>query len=125
MESQQTQDPMNALLSEFSTRLTEIEEKQRLLKDRILLIGQNLLTTKENYEKQTSDFRNQIKQLDQDVKVMKQFIKRITETLDEFARKSDLEILARQAKMFQPLELARIQDVREIVREELKNHKKE
>ena len=125
MESQQTQDPMNALLSEFSTRLTEIEEKQRLLKDRILLIGQNLLTTKENYEKQTSDFRNQIKQLDQDVKVMKQFIKRITETLDEFARKSDFQILARQAKMFQPLELARIQDVREIVREELKNHKKE
>ena len=44
-EQIQPQDPINALLSEFGTRLNEVEEKQRLIKDRILLIGENLIST--------------------------------------------------------------------------------
>ena len=40
-------DPAKALLLEFGTRLNEIEEKQRLIRDRVLLIGENLISTKE------------------------------------------------------------------------------
>jgi hypothetical protein len=49
---QTPQDPTTALLSEFGTRLNEVEEKQRLIKDRILLVGENLISTKERIEKQ-------------------------------------------------------------------------
>ena len=40
--------------------------------------------------------------------------------MGNLARKSELEILGRQAKMFQPLEFARIEDVKKIIKEELK-----
>ena len=113
------QDPTTALLSEFGTRLTEIEEKQRLIKDRLLLIGENLISTKEDIEKQNLEFKKHIKQIEFEMKSLKQISKRIVEELGNFARKPELEILSRQAKMFQPLEFARIQDVESIVKEEI------
>ena len=114
------QDPTTALLTEFGTRLTEVEEKQRLIKDRVLLIGENLISTKEDIEKQNLKFKKQIKQVEFEIKSLKQITKRIVRELGNFARKPEVEILERQVKMFQPLEFARIQDVQRIVQEELK-----
>lgn len=122
MEEQQ--EPISALLSEFGTRLNEIEEKQRLVKDRILLIGENLVSTKEEYDKQILEFKRQINEMGLEIKSIKQLNKRIVSELDNFARKTELEILNRQAKIFQPLEFARIKDVRNIVQEELSKLKK-
>ena len=115
------QDPTTALLSEFGTRLTEIEEKQRLIKDRLLLIGENLISTKEGIEEQNLEFKNQLKQTTFEIKSLKQITKRIVNELENFARKPELETLQRQMKMFQPLEFARIQDVEEIIKREAKN----
>ena len=42
---EQQSEPVSMLLAEFATRLNEIEEKQRLAKDRILLIGENLVSS--------------------------------------------------------------------------------
>ena len=58
------QDPVAGLLSEFGTRLNELEEKQRLLKDRTLLIGENLISTKEDFEKDIFDLKKQINNID-------------------------------------------------------------
>jgi len=123
-EPQQTQDPINAFLGEFGTRLNELEEKQRLIKDRLLLVGGNLISTKEDNEKQFLDFKKQISQIDSEVKSLKHLSKRIVQELENFARKPELEILERQFKMFQPLEVARIKDVKRIVKQELKKSKK-
>ena len=106
------QDPINSLLGEFSTRLNEIEEKQRLIKDRILLIGENLISTKEDSLKQ--DF---------EIRTLKQLMTRVVNELPNLARKSELEILENQAKIFQPLEFARIKDVQDIVRKEVNKRK--
>ena len=65
-------------------KLRDVEEKQNILKDRLLLIGQNLIDTKE----ETSDKINEIKK-------------------DVDSLKDDVEILKKQAKMFQPLEFVR------------------
>tara|TARA_Y100000034_G_scaffold97974_1_gene119824 strand:+ start:2205 stop:2594 length:390 start_codon:yes stop_codon:yes gene_type:complete len=115
------QDPTTALLSEFGTRLTEIEEKQRLIKDRLLLIGENLISTKEDIEEQNLEFKKQIKQSTFEIKSLKQITTRIVSELENFARKPELETLQRQMKMFEPLEFARIQDVEDIIRREAKD----
>jgi len=119
MEEQTQQDPFNAFVSEIGTRLNEIEEKQRLIKDRILLVGENLISTKENYEKDYSEFKKQIKNIEFEIKSLKQLNKRIINELDNFARKSELEILQRQTQIFQPLKFARIEDVQKIVKKEI------
>ena len=110
---------ISSLLSEFGTRLNEIEEKQRLLKDRLLLVGENLVSTKEEYEKKDFEFRKKISEMDTDVKSLKQLTKRIISELENFARKEEFMILERQIKMFQPLEFARMKDINLIVQKEM------
>jgi len=114
-----SQDPVNTIITEFGTRLSEIEEKQRLIKDRVLLVGENLISTKEDIEKQNLEFKKQISELQAEIKLIKQITKRVINELQNFARKPELEILERQIKMFQPLELARIKDVKDIINQEI------
>ncbi len=123
MAEPQTYDPVNSLLIEFGTRLNETEEKQKLLKDRTLLIGENLISTKEEHEKQFSELKKQIFQIDLEIKEIKRLNKRIVNEIENFARKSELEILERQMKMFEPLNFARIEDVKDIIKEILKKEK--
>ena len=123
-EQFQQQDPINALLSEFGTRLNETEEKQRLIKDRILLIGENLISTKEDSLKQDSEIKKQIKQINFELESLKQLITRIINEMPNFARIIELEILERQMKMFQPLESTTIHDVKRIVQDELRKSNK-
>jgi hypothetical protein len=120
----ESQESVSALLSEFGTRLNEVEEKQRLIKDRVLLIGENLISTKEQYEKELGEFRKQISDITSDLKSIKQLNKRIVDELENYARKTEVEIVERQIKMFQPLEFARIQDIKNLVQKELNNLKK-
>jgi hypothetical protein len=124
MENQQT-DPISALMSDFNTRLNEIEEKQRLIKDRTLLIGENLISTKEEFIQQNKEMNKQLKQITSDLETFKKLVNRIAEETNNFAKKSEFSILEHQAKIFQPLEFARIQDITKIVQEEIeKNLKK-
>jgi len=116
---QSPQDPTTALLSEFGTRLNEVEEKQRLIKDRILLVGENLISTKEEIEKQDLENKTRINQIEFEIKTIKQLLKRIINEIQNFTRKSEVEILERQIKMFEPLEFARFKDIENIVRQEL------
>ena len=121
---QSPQDPATALLSEFGTRINEVEEKQRLIKDRILLIGENLISTKEEIEKQDAIFKKELKEVQYELKIIKQLTKRIVNELQNFARKSEIEILQRQAKMFQPLEFVRLKEIEDIVKKEITKQKK-
>jgi len=120
----QALDPTTALLSEFGTRLNEVEEKQRLIKDRILLIGENLISTKEDIEKENSEVKKEISQMGSELKTIKQLTKRIINELQNFARKSEVKILERQSKIFEPLEFARYKDIENLVKQEIKKQKK-
>ena len=102
------------------TRIIEIEEKLRLIKDRALLIGENLISTKEEQENENQLLKKKIKQLEDDIRLLKQLNQRVIYELQNLARKSDVEILKKQFKMFEPLEIARIKDVKRIVKEEVK-----
>jgi len=123
-EQTQIQDPITSLLTEFGTRLNEIEEKQRLVKDRVLLIGENLVASKEEVDKETIEIKKQLSQIDFEIKSIKQLNKRIISELNNFARKSEVEILERQFKMLEPLGAPRIKEIRKIVIEEINNLKK-
>jgi len=120
---QSPQDPTTALLSEFGTRLNEVEEKQRLIKDRILLIGENLISTKEEIEKQDLENKRKINKIDFEIKTIKQLTKRIINEIQNFARKSEVEILEKQTKMFEPLEFARFKDIEKLVKQQLNKQK--
>jgi len=124
MKQQPIKDPITNLLAEFSARLNETEEKQRLVKDRILLIGENLISTKEESVKQELEFKKQINELSDGIKEIKQLNSRILNELANFARKTEVRVLERQMKMFEPLKLARLEDVEKLVKKEVEKQTK-
>ncbi len=100
---------------ESNVRIRDIEEKTRLLKDRVLLIGNNLVETREKYNKDISSLKSDLELLKKDIKKIKDNMQRIYEETESFARKDDLAILERQFKMFEPLKLARTEDAKKML----------
>ncbi len=91
----------------INTRIRSLEEKQRILKDRLLLIGENLIETKEKTHEEILELKKEIEIIQQNITRMKSFLETASAEFSQFARKEDLEILSKQAKMFQPLEFVR------------------
>ena len=107
----------NQYFTETSTKVRDLEEKQRIIKDRILLIGQNLIEMKEDVHIAFLDIKKDIEIMKRDIERLKSFFETASGEFSKFAKKEELEILSRQAKMFQPLELVTRRDL-----EKLKNN---
>ncbi|MFH1801729.1 MAG: hypothetical protein ABH804_02780 [archaeon] len=86
-------------------KLRDLEEKQRILKDRMILIGKNLIETKEKTEQTILEIKREIEILKTNMERLISFLEITSKEFSKFARKEDLEILAKQAKMFQPLKI--------------------
>ncbi len=92
-------------MMDFNTKIRDLEEKQRVLKDRLLLIGQNLIEVKEKNTQNFLEIKKELEIIKQNMERLMSFLEMISVEFSKFARKEDLEILAKQAKMFRPLEL--------------------
>ena len=95
---------------ETNSKLKDLEEKQRILKDRLLLIGQNLIETKEETSQKILEIKKDINIIKQNMERTISFLEMASSEFSKFARKEDLEILSKQAKMFQPLKFIKKQD---------------
>ena len=91
-----------SLASELNIKLRDLEEKHRLLKERTLLIGQNLVESKEGMNKELVQLRIEVEEMKQNMEKIKSSLLRFLEEIDKRARKSELDILTKQMKMFQP-----------------------
>jgi seryl-tRNA synthetase len=123
MVEEQAQD-FSALFTEFNTILRDLEEKQDILKDRTLLIGRNLIQTKEESEGKFSEIRKDIESLRQDINSIKTAMETVSSQIQNFARKDELATLYRHAKIFDPLKFATIEDVEKIIKQKLVDTKK-
>jgi len=104
MVDEQIGDDYYELFTNASVRIRDLEEKQNVLKDRLLLIGKNFLSTKEETHEKVIEIKKDVETMKHDIERIKSFIESISNEMSKFAKKDDLEILAKQAKMFQPLE---------------------
>jgi archaellum component FlaC len=101
---------------EINTKIRDLEEKQRNLKDRVILIGKNFIETREELDKKILEIKKNLEELNQTTERIKSLVETISGEFSKFARREDVEILSKQAKMFQPLEFVLKSDL-----EKLKN----
>ncbi|MFH1311199.1 MAG: hypothetical protein ABIH65_02230 [Nanoarchaeota archaeon] len=97
----------NQFLWDINTKIRDLEEKNRMLKDRLLLIGQNLVEIKEKTNSDILELKKDIEIIKTNMGRVVSFLETASQEFSKFARKEDLEILSKQAKMFQPLKLIR------------------
>lgn len=89
-------------MPDVNTKLRDLEEKQRVLKNQMLLIGKNLIETREKVTKDFLDIKKEIETLKENMERLTSFLDMASEEFPKFARKNDVEILAKQVRMFQP-----------------------
>src|SRR3989338_2483540 len=109
---------------EVAIKLRDLEQGQKLMKDRVLLIGKNLIEFEEKSSAEITEIKKEVQEMKTDVKRIKSIIESLSEEVSKSARKEELAILSRQYKMFEPLNYARIEDVEEIIDEKLGKGKK-
>ena len=90
---------------EVNTKIRDLEEKQRIQKDRLLLIGKNFIENKEETNEKILEIKKDIEEMKQTLERTRSILETISGEFSKFARKEDLEILSKQAKMFQPIKL--------------------
>jgi predicted nucleic acid-binding Zn-ribbon protein len=102
---QYSQDPL-------IERMQSIEEKQRLLKDRMVLISQNLIDFKEKQDQEITEIKKNLSETMKKITRIVSIMETISSETENFAKKSDMEILKKQAKIFQPLEFIRKEELK-------------
>ena len=105
----------NSYLEEVNGKLRDLEEKQNLTRDRVLLIGKNLIDTREKTKEEISDLKLEISELRRDFAKLKDLLQNIADDLEELPRKGEVEALQKQLDLFSPLEMARIEDVEKMI----------
>jgi predicted nucleic acid-binding Zn-ribbon protein len=101
------QDEGYNYIGDINSRIKDLEEKQKALKDRVLLLGDNLMELKENHSTKILEIKKDLELIKQNMERTVAFIETASKEFSKYAKKEDLDILSRQARMFQPLELIR------------------
>jgi predicted nucleic acid-binding Zn-ribbon protein len=109
-------DYTGQLFGDVNSKIRDMEEKQRVLRDRLLLIGQNLVDMKEKSNQKMLEIKKDIEIMKSSIERLSSFLDSVSSEFSKFAKKDDLEILSKQAKMFQPMEFVRKEDLENLKR---------
>lgn len=93
----------NGISQDTSIKIRDLEERQRFTRDKLDLISKNFISLKETLEKELALLKVDTEEIKNEINKIKSYITRISEELENKAKKSDLELIAKQLKMFQPL----------------------
>ena len=110
---------------ELALKLRDLEESQKLSKERLLLIGQNLIDSQEKNISDITNLKKDVQGINDDLKRIKSLLTALAEEVSKSARKEELAILERQWKMFEPLEFVRMDDIEDIINDKVKHTHKE
>jgi len=118
-EPQGTDTQVKFLLSDFNTRLRDLDERNKLIRERVLLLGKNLISSR-------SDIEEELKEIKQDNQIIKQDLEKIKKTSsilltesNKFVKREEINLIERMLKDFQPLEFMRKKDIEEMIENKL------
>ena len=90
-------------VAEINSRISDLEEKQRLMRDRILLIGRNLVEFREEIEEEVARIKADLEVVKENIEKLRQAFFRLGDEIEKRARKEELEILENHIRMLEPL----------------------
>src|SRR3989344_4310491 len=81
-------------------RIRDLEERDRLLRDRVLLLGQSLIEERDKSFKEIQEIKSSLIVLREETNRLKELMQRMAEQITQIARKEELIILQRQFDLF-------------------------
>jgi|SRR3989338_5944672 len=85
--------------AEINTRIRDIEEKQRLLKDRMILVTESFVKEREKNFIEVEEMKKTLEKLKSDNDMIKSLLRGMGERINSSARKEDIMIMQRQLEL--------------------------
>jgi len=96
----QEYQPSEEYYNDASSRIKNVEETQRLLRDKILLIGKNVVEDRESMLQELQEIKKVLtKTREENIKIQ-DFLKKVGDQLSDSVRKEELMMLQRQIELF-------------------------
>ena len=116
-------DSISSFIGDLTTRMADVEERFRLLRERVFTVSQTLLKQGERLSKAIMMTKEEVRKLKEEMDRLKGTAEHIVKESSEFARREEVESLNRMVKMFSPLKPITEEDVRRIVSRIIKEKK--
>lgn len=114
-EQQSPAENIQFLLSDFNTRLRDIDERNRLIRERVLLLGKNLISSRQDLEDDIRQIKRENQELKSSIEKLTRIAKNLSEDMDKFVKREEIALVERMLKDFQPLEFLRKKDIEELI----------
>jgi hypothetical protein len=124
-ETQNLQEPGKSFLSDFNNRLMDIDERNKIVRERVLLLGKSLLSSKEDLEKDLEEIRIENREIKKELEKIKKVTNSLLNEFGKFVKKEEIYLVERMLKDFQPLEFMRKKDVEELIEKKMGEPKKQ
>ena len=111
-----------ALLSDFSTKIKDLEERHNLLKEKVMLLSQSFLKENDRTGKDIALMRSDIRDIKIETERLKEGIQHIIGETADFARKEELANVEKYMKIWEPLKFVKEEDVKKMIDEALKEN---
>lgn len=111
------------LLSDFNTRLRDIDERNKLIRERVLLLGKNLILSRKDVEEEIKEIKKENLEIKKDLSKIKKTTNSLLTEFNKFVKREEMNIIERMLKDFQPLEFMRRKDVEELIENKLNSKK--
>ena len=86
--------------TDINTRIRVLEDKQKLIRERVLLLGDTLIEERDSNFKEIQDTKKTLIKMKDEQQRIKELLQKIIEQLENLARKEEVMILQRQFDMF-------------------------
>lgn len=116
-------DPYGALL-EMGNRIRILESKYNSLRERILIINQNMIDEYKKLIQEVKLVNEEIKDVKKDVFEIKEAVKHLARGTEVFAKKEDLKVLEKYINLWNPLKFVTEKEVEEIIKRSKQNAKR-
>ena len=124
MANPQAQDnQIKFLLSDFNTRLRDLDERNKLIRERVLLLGKNLISSRQDIDEELKKIKQDNQEIKQDLEKIKKTTNSLLTEFNKFVKREEIVIIERMLRDFQPLEFMRKKDVEELINKEIKTIK--
>ena len=114
-EQQESNSQSQFLLTDFNTRLRDIDERNRLIRERVLLLGKNLISSRQDTEDELKEIKKNNQEIKKDIEEIKKTNTRLISEFGKFVKREEVLLIERMLKDFQPLEFMRKKDVEELI----------
>ena len=123
VDAQPQDTQIRTLLSDFNTRLRDLDERNKLIRERVLLLGKNLISSRQDTDEEIKEIKHDNIIIKNDLEKIKKTTNALLTEFNKFVKREEIIIIERMLKDFQPLEFMRKKDVQEMINKEIKTTK--